>query len=290
MPGVYGLQTRIFLLCIAMQIIAMALMGICVGRHTVSLWYMALALFILFNLLLFILLKRMMTYPFQHLKASIQALLDGNLNKKIKVMDNNEIGEITNIFNQAVEQIKDLILTVAGMSQTVSTSSNDLVNTTDEVDQTAQQISGSIQQVACSSTEIAAAVESVAKMIDETGKLLDDIGLNITGVDEKAKATQNLVTTSRGVMDKQHQTMDETASRAKQVVYAITELNERINKINEIVTDITGVAVQTNLLALNAAIEAAKAGDKGRGFAVVAEEVENWQLFLPILRNRPIIF
>lgn len=55
----------------------------------------------------------------------------------------------------------------------------------------------------------------------------------------------------------------------------ISQLNDCVVRIGEVVGLINDIASQTNLLALNATIEAARAGDAGKGFAVVANEVKS---------------
>ncbi len=54
---------------------------------------------------------------------------------------------------------------------------------------------------------------------------------------------------------------------------SMSNINESIEKYNEMTQDVEKIAGKINLLSLNAAIEAARAGEAGRGFAVVATNI-----------------
>lgn len=61
--------------------------------------------------------------------------------------------------------------------------------------------------------------------------------------------------------------------RSVKTVTRIDDILAQMSRIDELLSDLKGIADQTDLLALNASIEAARAGKSGRGFSVVAEEV-----------------
>jgi methyl-accepting chemotaxis protein len=111
----------------------------------------------------------------------------------------------------------------------------------------------------------------------------DRVQEQAAAVAEIATATQNISSRSSD-LDEQMQRMTKDADAAGHQLTdageavgkagnAMSAIQEKSRKIEEIVSLIDGIAFQTNLLALNAAVEAARAGEHGRGFAVVAGEV-----------------
>ncbi|ABM61320.1 methyl-accepting chemotaxis protein [Halorhodospira halophila] len=79
---------------------------------------------------------------------------------------------------------------------------------------------------------------------------------------------------SRAQIDKALEEIRELADSVTRVERQLGALNEALQGVSKVSSEIATIAKQTNLLALNATIEANRAGEVGRGFAVVAEHVK----------------
>lgn len=66
---------------------------------------------------------------------------------------------------------------------------------------------------------------------------------------------------------------ERTVHGNRQIGGRIEELNDRAEKVGEVLTTIMQIADRADLLALNASLEGTKAGDVGKGFTLVAAEM-----------------
>lgn len=161
-----------------------------------------------------------------------------------------ERGRVRTLLGRLEEMSRDLAERSQSVDDSVSEAGEAMSTQVEEMDQVAtalNEMSSSIQEVSGNTQEASRAASSAAEQADGGQKAI-------------------------------HQAMDSVRSMVDQVqrsAQTLDEVRTQTERVQEILTEVKGIAGQTDLLALNAAIEAARAGDTGRGFAVVAQEVRS---------------
>ena len=206
-------------------------------------------------------IQKLLTNPLNEIVNAMDDIAtgEGDLTKRITMDRNDELGQLSDSFNQFVENIQGIIKQCNTTTEQVLCESNDVSSLVSDFSNNVSEQKGYIEQIATAATEMTQTIHGISDNAQ-------------TALDYATKAT-NESAEGQLLASNATQLMSDLTTDVSTAADVVEELHRNSQSITTMLEVIKGIAEQTNLLALNAAIEAARAGEQGRGFAVVADEV-----------------
>lgn len=137
-----------------------------------------------------------------------------------------------------------------------------------------EELAVSTREISATGKQQAVAVKEIVSTMEDAGSLLKNISTKSSMVNQESKATAEKA--DAGALDVKNALakLEAVINRSAESISLITDFNEHLGSITEVIKLIESIAVKIRIIAFNASLEAVAAGEAGKNFCIVADEVK----------------
>ncbi|MCP4355605.1 MAG: methyl-accepting chemotaxis protein [Proteobacteria bacterium] len=241
-----------------------------ITKAIIKIVFVVLAIIVVALLISYFTVEKSIVQPIRRIINMLKDIAEGegDLTRRIIDTSGDETQELSEWFNQFINNMQDMIKKIKKDTETLMESSTNLANISDTMN-------GDIQDSSERSNSVSASSEQMSHNMNSMSAAMEQASTNINMVSTAAEEMSSTIGEIAENSEKARHITNNAVSQAGNASSQVNELGIAAKEIFTVVETITDISEQVNLLALNATIEAARAGEAGKGFAVVANEIKD---------------